>query len=227
MAREDAALNYEIIPLNFVGSGKVFNGMFKQVNLIEAAVLATPGLLLATKVIQWPNLMAQIYGVVFMAGVPALIAINGINDEDLVSYLINFIVFWKSRRIAKFNPRAKAEINPDYIFSAQGDLPRDKIIRFFDTITHGKFAAEEDLSPDITSPTYQTYFREDADIAGQHGAPELPDALKTKRQLKAEAKERKRIAKEKAKQERREAAELRALQKKQAKESASAGKHSR
>jgi hypothetical protein len=218
MAKEDVDLNYEIIPLNFVGSGKVMNGMFKQVNLIEACILAAPGGFLSLKVIQWPSVIAKIYGCIFLAGIPAMIAILGINDEDVISYVINFFVFWKSRRIAKFNPRAKAEINPDYIFTAQSDLPRDKLIRFFDTVTNGKFANEQDLSPDITSPTYSTYFREDADIAGKHGAPELPDELKSKSQLKREAKQRRRQAKLKAAEDRRQAKELAALQKKQAKE---------
>ena len=217
MKKEEAQLREEIIPLNFVGSGRCFNNMFRTINLIEACILAAPGLWFTFKVVTLVSIRARVYIGIFTAGFPFALGIVGINDEDIVTYIINFIKFWKTRRVAKFNPRAKAELNPDYIFQAQSDLPRDKLERFIAAISNGKFDKEQDLSPDIASEEYteKGFFADEVSKAGQYGIPDLPNELKPRSQLKKEAKEKKRSEKKISNENAKKEKELKALQKKQ------------
>lgn len=201
--------------MNFVGSGRVFNGMFKQINLIEAAIMAAPGLLIGIKFIQWPTIQVQIYGLLALAGVPFMVGITGINDEDVFTYVYNFFAFRKNKRVALYNPRAKAETEPDYIYGGDAELPRDKLERILNKIMKNREAHSGDLDS-IVYETGKIYFEDDAQIAGQYGAEELPDELKTKKQLKAEKKARIKAEKAAEKEERKRLKELEALQKKQA-----------
>lgn len=216
-------LRVEYIPLNFIGSGRVFNGMFKQVNLIEAIIMALPGVLVAWYLIEWKELTHQIYGMVVMGGLPFMIGVNGINDEDVFTYLYNFFVFKKTKRTALYNPRAKAETNPDYI--AGGDeLPREKLERFIAKIRNDADSRAGDLSKAVYDSSQKIYFEDDVDVAGQYGAPDLPDELKSKRQLRREKNARKKMEKQAAKEEKRQLKELKKLQKRQKKAERKRGK---
>lgn len=209
----------QIIPMNFVGSGRVLNGMFKQTNLIEAVIMAAPGLFIALKLINWPNMTWRIYGILGFAGLPFLFGVTGINDEDVFTYIYNFFTFRKNKRTALYNPRAKAETNPDYIYGGEAELPRDKLDRLLAKLQNNRDAREGDLSS-MVYDSGKIFFEEDAQNAGEYGIEELPDELKTKKQLKEEKKARKLAEKKTAKEEKARLKELEKLQKKQAKQEA-------
>ena len=215
---EEVKLKEEIIPLNFVGSGRIFNGLFKQVNLIEGIIMALPGFWLSMFKIEWNSFNTKFYGVLFLVGLPLALGIAGINDEDILSFIMNVLAFRKSKRVAKYNPRAKAEITPEYIYNSYNELPRDKMISFINKVLRRENGDYDDLSADITSDAYKTYFIDDVDVAGKYGAPELPTELKSKKEQRAEAKKKKAEEKKRLMQEKKEQHELERLRKKQAKE---------
>ena len=127
--------------------------------------------------------------------------------------------FRKNKRTALYNPRAKAETNPDYIYGGDAELPRDKLERLLARFQKNRDAREGDLSA-MVYDSGKIFFEEDAQNAGEYGIDELPDELKTKKQLKAEKKARKLAEKQAAKEEARRLKELEKLQKKQAKQMA-------
>ena len=86
-----------IIPPNFIDTGTVFGGTIKLSNAAEALVLS---LLIGFPVFHIPATLTTRIIVACLTVLPAaLFAIIGINGESLSSFVINFFVYLKNRRI--------------------------------------------------------------------------------------------------------------------------------
>lgn len=191
MSEEDISLNTYVIPNNFGDTGRCINGLFRTRNLVEAIILAAPPLVFIMRS-ETLNIDQKIVTTVFVSGVLFAVGVLGIAGDSLTEYLMNIIRFVRSKRIAKYNPRIKSEATPGYLTKELSELPRDKILRVLGTVAKKINEAEEPVSPDIYDPAYIAYFEDDL------GVVEKPDDLKTRKELKAEKKERKRIARARA-----------------------------
>ncbi len=86
-----------IIPPNFIDTGTVFGGTIKLRNAAEALILS---LLIGFPVFHIPATLTTRIVVACLTVLPAaLFAIIGINGESLSSFVINFFVYLKNRRI--------------------------------------------------------------------------------------------------------------------------------
>lgn len=199
--REDEALDTLVIPENFVDTGRCFNGMFRTRNLVEGvAFAALPAYLLVNSPL---SLERKIIVTVVVVGIIMVLFINGINGDSFLEFVYHMFVYRGKKRVAKYNPRVKKEATPGYLTENKFELPRDKIIRLYNEfINKNNGEDEEAVSRDIYDPMYKEFFEDDL------GYVDTPDDLKTKKELRKEAKERKRQRKEalaREKQERKEA----------------------
>lgn len=200
MARnqEEEPLSTQVIPENFVDTGRCFNGTFRTRNLVEGVVVAAlPAYVIYHSTMSYENKI--IVGVVCV-GLIMLLFLTGINGDSVFEFLAHAIVYNKMKRVAKYNPRVKMEATPEYLVNNQSELPRDKIIRMVNEFRNRDTSKnEEAVSRDIYDPMYVAFFADDL------GYVDTPDDLKSKKQLRQEAKERKRAEKHEKKKAKLEA----------------------
>ena len=173
MAREEKQANIYAIPKNSFDTGYVFGGQFKTRNFVEGVVVTLPFL------------------GIFLYGWAKL----GLDFESTVAYCFEFIArvvkFRQNRRISKYNPRIKTELEPDYLLHDDTMLPKEKLKRALENIKSKVVGgSDEPISADITDDDLQVYYDDDEDFV------EKPDELKSKAELKAEAKQRAKEEKE-------------------------------
>lgn len=110
---------------------------------------------------------------------------------SLFEFIQRVIRFRQSRRISKYNPRIKTELEPEYLIHDGRMLPKDKLKQMLGTVK-GKVLGEENgpISSDITDEELKVFYDDD------YGFLEKPDALKSKAELRAEAKQRAKEEKE-------------------------------
>ena len=95
-----------IIPPNFIDTGTIFGGTIKLRNAVEALILA---LLIGVPVFQLPVTLTTKIIIVCLTVLPAgLFAIIGIGGESLSSFVINFFVYLKNRRIVGITAETEA-----------------------------------------------------------------------------------------------------------------------
>lgn len=179
----NVSLNTCVIPVNFVDTGRCFNGMFKTRNLIEAVIAAFPIAYYTTHLNV--ELNHKIVLTAILAGPVFLGFVTGVNGDSVLEFLVNFLKYQKKKRVSKYNPRVKLEATPGYLTKEQAELPRDKIARLLGDAK----VSEEEVSKDIYDPIYQEFFADDM------GYVETPQDLKTKKELRKEAKQAKRLLK--------------------------------
>ncbi len=86
-----------IIPPNFIDTGTVFGGTIKLRNAAEALAVS---LLIGLPVFHIPVTLTTKIIIACLTVLPAaLFAIIGINGESLTSFVINFFVYLKNRRV--------------------------------------------------------------------------------------------------------------------------------
>ena len=187
-----------IIPKNFLDSGYVFGGRFKQRNFIEAAALTAPvfGIFLyGWKVAGWDVGSTVAACIILCTGV-FMAAVAGIGGDSLLEFLGRVQHFRKTKQISKYNPRVKLEYEPEYLKKTRQNLSREKLLELAKSL-EGKILGDDGLpvSADITDERLVVYFRDD------EGFVEKPKALKTRAELKAEARETRKLEKERKKQD--------------------------
>ena len=192
-----------IIPKNFLDSGYVFGGRFKQRNFIEAAALTAPvfGIFLyGWKVVGWDVGSTVAACIILCTGV-FMAAVAGIGGDSLLEFLGRVQHFRKTKQISKYNPRVKLEYEPEYLKKTRQNLPREKLLELAKSL-EGKILGDDGLpvSADITDERLVVYFRDD------EGFVEKPKALKTRAELKAEARETRKLEKERKKKKETKAA---------------------
>ena len=86
-----------IIPPNFIDTGTIFGGTIKLRNALEALIL---GILISYPVFHLPLTLTVRIIIACLTVLPLVIfALIGIGGESLSSFVLNFFVFLKNRRI--------------------------------------------------------------------------------------------------------------------------------
>ena len=193
MSREEQKPNIYQIPKNSFDTGYVLNGQFKTRNFVEGIILALP--FLGIFIYGWHDLGWDVQSTVaycaILCAAAFLGAAHGVGGDSLFEFIQRVIRFRQSRRISKYNPRIKTELEPEYLIHDGRMLPKDKLKQMLGTVK-GKVLGEENgpISSDITDEELKVFYDDD------YGFLEKPDALKSKAELRAEAKQRAKEEKE-------------------------------
>ena len=171
----------------------MLNGQFKTRNFVEGIILALP--FLGIFIYGWHDLGWDVQSTVaycaILCAAAFLGAAHGVGGDSLFEFIQRVIRFRQSRRISKYNPRIKTELEPEYLIHDGRMLPKDKLKQMLGTVK-GKVLGEENgpISSDITDEELKVFYDDD------YGFLEKPDALKSKAELRAEAKQRAKEEKE-------------------------------
>lgn len=185
------------IPVNVTDSGRCFNGLFRTRNVIEGLILAAGPALLVGFFFNPAELTLKIQVLTVAAGLPLVAGVFGVPPYSLVEFLSLFIRYSKEKHYAKYNPRLKWETKPEYLIHGYEEPFTKTLMNALDLLLNRDSKKEETIDRNITNPTHDERFIEDADLLRELG--QTPDDLKTPSQLRAEAKAKKKEAKEAAK----------------------------
>lgn len=177
------------IPKNATDTGRALNGLVKTRNLIEACIIAVPVLALLW-FLPISDFMVKFQCMVFLGGIPLAIGVYGVPPYSLFEYINMYVRFRNEKHYAKYNARLKWEITPDYLVHGIYETPYDRLMKWVDAFRNRNNNTTAEISEEIENPHHIEFFRDD------EGVVDLPDSLKSKSQLKAEAKERRRLEKE-------------------------------
>lgn len=191
--KEEVEPNIYLIPKNSFDTGYVLGGQFRTRNFVEGIILALPFLgvfAYGWVKLGWDFRSTIAYCIIICAAV-FLFTANGIKGDSLFEFLNRVRKFRQNRRISKYNPRIKTELEPDYLLDDGKTLPKEKLKQtweaFKDKVVGG---GDGPVSSDITADDLRVYYDDDEDFVAK------PDELKTKAELKAEAKQRAKEEKE-------------------------------
>lgn len=85
------------IPPNFIEGGTLFGGMLKFRNVIEAGII---GLAVGLPVLRLPLSLTTRIIILCLTALPlALVAVIGVSGESLSSFALNFLRFFRNRRV--------------------------------------------------------------------------------------------------------------------------------
>ena len=153
MSKEEQKPNIYQIPKNSFDTGYVLNGQFKTRNFVEGIILALP--FLGIFIYGWHDLGWDVQSTVaycaILCAAAFLGAAHGVGGDSLFEFIQRVIRFRQSRRISKYNPRIKTELEPEYLIHDGRMLPKDKLKQMLGTVK-GKVLGEENgpISSDIT-----------------------------------------------------------------------------
>lgn len=149
------------IPSNFIDAGRIFNGMFKTRNFIEAVIVVVI-MFLIMNLIPFSSTVTKIAVMVSVIGPLALACLVGINDDTAFSFVAAVFTWRKRRRIMLYN--RNQEVQKIRALDALMDrtLPRDKIMKFIKDWKEQRQARSDDFIL-IEGETFQ--FVEDPEIA--------------------------------------------------------------
>lgn len=193
MAREEKQANIYAIPKNSFDTGYVFGGQFKTRNFVEGVVVTLP--FLGIFLYGWAKLGLDFESTVaycfILCAAVFVSVVHGVGGDSLFEFIARVVKFRQNRRISKYNPRIKTELEPDYLLHDDTMLPKEKLKRALENIKSKVVGgSDEPISADITDDDLQVYYDDDVDFV------EKPDELKSKAELKAEAKQRAKEEKE-------------------------------
>lgn len=193
MAREEKQANIYAIPKNSFDTGYVFGGQFKTRNFVEGVVVTLP--FLGIFLYGWAKLGLDFESTVaycfILCAAVFVSVVHGVGGDSLFEFIARVVKFRQNRRISKYNPRIKTELEPDYLLHDDTMLPKEKLKRALENIKSKVVGgSDEPISADITDDDLQVYYDDDEDFV------EKPDELKSKAELKAKAKQRAKEEKE-------------------------------
>ena len=193
MAREEKQANIYAIPKNSFDTGYVFGGQFKTRNFVEGVVVTLP--FLGIFLYGWAKLGLDFESTVaycfILCAAVFVSVVHGVGGDSLFEFIARVVKFRQNRRISKYRPRIKTELEPDYLLHDDTMLPKEKLKRALENIKSKVVGgSDEPISADITDDDLQVYYDDDEDFV------EKPDELKSKAELKAEAKQRAKKEKE-------------------------------
>ena len=193
MAREEKQANIYAIPKNSFDTGYVFGGQFKARNFVEGVVVTLP--FLGIFLYGWAKLGLDFESTVaycfILCAAVFVSVVHGVGGDSLFEFIARVVKFRQNRRISKYNPRIKTELEPDYLLHDDTMLPKEKLKRALENIKSKVVGgSDEPISADITDDDLQVYYDDDEDFV------EKPDELKSTAELKAEAKQRAKEEKE-------------------------------
>ena len=193
MAQEEKQANIYVIPENSFDTGYVFGGQFKTRNFVEGVIVTIPFLgifLYGWTKLGWDFESTVAYCLILCAAI-FICVVRGVEGDSLFEFINRFFKFRKNQRIYKYNPRIKTELEPGYLYHDDTMLPREKLKQAIEIIKN-KIVGGGDgpISADIMDEDLRVYYDDDEDFI------EKPDELKSKAELKAEAKQRAKEEKE-------------------------------
>lgn len=124
--KNDSSTLY-VIPENFIEGGRIFNGMFKLRNFVEAVLIAAVFALVALS-LPITNLTARISVVITMVLPPFFIGVTGINDEPLSIFLRSVMRWRKNHAKMVYNNQTGVYTKSPLEVMMSEDIARDKLV---------------------------------------------------------------------------------------------------
>lgn len=119
-----------IIPPNFIEGGTVLGGMFKTRNVIEAGILA---LVVGVPVLNLSISLSTRIIILCLTALPlVLVALIGVGGSSLSSFIFQFFVFLRNRRILSHEPQVDEEkghnkrLHPSWATKLRGETGSDE-----------------------------------------------------------------------------------------------------
>lgn len=138
-----------IIPPNFIETGSLFGGTIKLRNAAEALLLS---LLIGLPICYLPFTLTTKIIIACLTLLPAaLFAIIGVGGESLSSFVINFFIYLKNRRIIGFTEET-------------GEFEKDKVIKVDKRSLSGRLLLKKDRNYSQVHPKKEDF----AEEFGQH-----------------------------------------------------------
>ena len=160
MARkEDARERVYNLPENFIEGGRIFNGMFKARNFVEAVILALIFGLIAF-MLPIKSTYTRITVVLFMVLPPFFFGITGINGDPLFTFFRNAWRWKKTRGIMVYDTSIKAVKKTPLDAMLEEPIAKDKIVGAVESWREKKRVIEEQRRQNIV---YE--FEEDTEIS--------------------------------------------------------------
>lgn len=95
--RDEDEREVYFIPQNFIDTGKIFGGMFKLRNAVEAAILIAVS---ALPILTIPASLTMKAALLCMISLPlGMLGLIGIGENSLTEWLVNAVLFLKNRRV--------------------------------------------------------------------------------------------------------------------------------
>lgn len=133
-----------IIPDNFIEGGRILNGMFKTRNFVEAICLSlVVGFPLWN--IHYPSLAVKLTVVISVVLPLFLIAVTGINESSLLTFLKQFMKWKKNKRVLLYNGHIRTRaVRPRDVVMAQ-ELPTDKLLTLMTKFKKSRMKKNKDV----------------------------------------------------------------------------------
>lgn len=187
--QKDEPLNPHLIPDNFADSGRIINGMFKTRNFIEACALGIPLGIIFWSCLSFLPSNWRFTLTIFFAAIGFDTGINGWQGDTIFEFVQHVMAFNKKKRYTLYNKRVKKEVKPDYLFKDKQKTQMDEFVEKARKLMLGNSENDYDAS-EILNGNEKVIFEDNMSVLG------TPDELKSKKQLRQEAKERKRLEKQ-------------------------------
>jgi len=139
------------IPENFTEGGGMVAGLFPIRRVIEAVILAIPGLFLAIKLPL--GLEGTIVAIALLAAPLAALGLYGINGDNVSTFLMYFIKFRLLRRKIMYNPRVKTEFT-GALDVGERELPRERLAKLLGGISERENANNDNFFADDTNVVF-------------------------------------------------------------------------
>lgn len=131
MARDDYTKTY-VIPDNFIEGGRVFNGMFRTRNFVEAIIISAV-LFLFTRLLPLHTLSTKLTVSLTLILPFAALAIIGVDGDPLSVFILGFFHWRKQKKtgIMLYNVQTRLYESPLADMLMAGELPIEKISNIY------------------------------------------------------------------------------------------------
>ncbi len=187
-----------IIPENFIKDGRIFNGLLKTRNFIEAIIMAAV-VAVPLWVIPYPTVIAKLTVMISILLPIMFIGIVGINDSSVLEFLQQFLKWRKNKRIVLYNTNARSrDVRPAEVVLSQ-ELPKDKLVKTLDMwrekkrrrIVDATFIEGEDFEFIDNEEYSSSYISTEKRILAQNDTDYTEEQQKTEKKKRRSAKDKK------------------------------------
>ncbi len=143
---EDERNNVYLIPDNFIDESRVFNGMFKLRNFLEAILLSAPLALITSAVAKAAPINIRIMIVVGVALPLFLLCIIGIGGDSFLTYLSHLTSYRKNKKIMLYNDHIDNDYQKAELEKIDQPTARDNLIKKLRSLSHKD---DEQVHPEL------------------------------------------------------------------------------
>lgn len=181
MARkEDTRERIYNLPENFIEGGRIFNGMFKMRNFVEAIILTVIFGLIAL-MIPVKSTYTRITVVLFMVLPPFFFGVTGINGDPIFTFIKNAWRWRKNHSVMVYDNSIKAVRKTPLEAMMEEPMAKDKVLSAMEAWREKKRMSEEQRRQNIV---YE--FEEDTEITRLKDDPNSKKTRKGKKGAKSE-----------------------------------------